>query len=72
MLKVVGSKSLDDLIEKTYLDHIIFKDKLAELRPGMSDEFNKTNTQLLSLKHNFKKTYIGMGYYNTTTPVAEF
>ena len=67
MLKVVGSKSLDDLIEKTVPDHIIFKDKL-KLRPGMSEEFNKTNTQLLSLKNNFKKTYIGMGYYNTTTP----
>ena len=26
MLKVVGSKSLDDLIEKTVPDHIIFKD----------------------------------------------
>ena len=67
MLKVVDSKSLDDLIKKTVPDHIIFKDKL-KLRPGMSEEFNKTNTQLLSLKNNFKKTYIGMGYYNTTTP----
>ena len=28
MLKVVGSKSLDDLIEKTVPDHIIFKEKL--------------------------------------------
>ena len=48
------------------MNHIIFKDKL-KLRPGMSEEFNKTNTQLLSLKNNFKKTYIGIGYYNTTT-----
>ena len=67
MLKVVGCDSLDDLIQKTVPDHIIFKDKL-KLRPGMSEEFNKTNTQLLSLKNNFKKTYIGMGYYNTITP----
>ena len=67
MLKVVGCNSLDDLINKTVPDHIIFKDKL-KLRPGMSEEFNKSNTQLLSLKNNFKKTYIGMGYYNTTTP----
>ncbi len=67
MLKVLGCKSLDDLIKKTVPDHIIFKDKL-KLRPGMSEDFNKTNTQLLSLKNNFKKTYIGMGYYNTTTP----
>ncbi len=67
MLKVVNCNSLDDLIEKTIPDHIIFKEKL-KLRPGMSEEFNKINTQLLSLKNNFKKTYIGMGYYNTTTP----
>ena len=67
MLKVVGCDSLDDLIEKTVPEHIIFKDKL-KLKPGMSEEFNKTNTQLLSLKNNFKKTYIGMGYYNTITP----
>ena len=67
MLNVIGIKSLDDLIKKTVPEHIIFKDKL-KLRPGMSEEFNKTNTQLLSLKNNFKKTYIGMGYYNTTTP----
>ena len=36
MLKVVNCKSLDDLIEKTVPDHIIFKDKL-KLRPGMSE-----------------------------------
>mgnify|MGYP001468325621 FL=1 len=67
MLKVVGFKSLDELITNTIPEHILFKDKL-KLRPGMSEDFNKTNMQLLSLKNNFKKTYIGMGYYNTTTP----
>ena len=67
MLKVVGCKSLDELIKKTVPEHILLKEKL-KLKPGMSEEFNKTNMQLLSLKNNFKKTYIGMGYYNTTTP----
>ena len=67
MLQVVGCESLDDLINKTVPNHILIKDKL-KLRPGMSEDFNKTNMQLLSLKNNFKKTYIGMGYYNTTTP----
>jgi glycine dehydrogenase len=34
----------------------------------MSEEFNKVNMQLLSLKNKFKKTYIGLGYHNTVTP----
>ena len=67
MLKIVGYNTLDELISNTIPEHILFKDKL-KLRPGMSEDFNKTNMQLLSLKNNFKKTYIGMGYYNTTTP----
>ncbi len=67
MLEVVKCTSLDDLINKTVPDHILFKDKL-KLRPGMSEEFNKVNMQLLSLKNKFKKTYIGLGYHNTVTP----
>ena len=67
MLEVVKCKSLDELIQKTVPDHILFKDKL-KLRPGMSEEFNKVNMQLLSLKNKFKKTYIGLGYHNTVTP----
>jgi len=67
MLKVVKCKNLDELIKKTVPDHILFKDKL-KLRPGMSEEFNKVNMQILSLKNKFKKTYIGLGYYNTITP----
>ena len=67
MLEVIKCKSLDELIKKTVPDHILFKDKL-KLRPGMSEEFNKVNMQLLSLKNKFKKTYIGLGYHNTITP----
>ncbi len=67
MLEVINCKDLDDLIKKTVPDHILFKDKL-KLRPGMSEEFNKVNMQLLSLKNKFKKTYIGLGYHNTVTP----
>ena len=50
MLEVIKCKSLDQLIKKTVPDHILFKDKL-KLRPGMSEEFNKVNMQLLSLKN---------------------
>jgi len=67
MLEVVECNSLDELIQKTVPDHILFKDKL-KLKPGMSEEFNKANMQLLSLKNKFKKTYIGLGYHNTVTP----
>ena len=67
MLETVKCKNLDELIQKTVPDHILFKNKL-KLRPGMSEEFNKVNMQLLSLKNKFKKTYIGLGYHNTVTP----
>ena len=67
MLKVVNCKDLNELIKNTVPEHILFIDKL-KLRPGMSEEFNKVNMQLLSLKNKFKKTYIGLGYHNTVTP----
>ena len=41
MLKVVGSKSLDDLIEKTVPDHIIFKTHKNHLKVLMRFD-NKT------------------------------
>ena len=67
MLKTINCKDLDELIKKTVPDHILFKEKFT-LKPGMSEEFNKTNMQFLSLKNKFKKTYIGLGYHNTVTP----
>ena len=67
MLKAVNCESLDELIKKTVPEHILFTDKL-KLKPGMSEDFNKVNMQLLSLKNKFKKTYIGLGYHNTITP----
>ena len=50
MLKIVNCKSLDELIKKTVPEHILFTDKL-KLKPGMSEDFNKVNMQLLSLKN---------------------
>ena len=55
------------LIQKTVPSNILFSSSL-NLKPGMSEEFNKINMQLLSIKNNFNKTYIGMGYYGTNTP----
>ena len=67
MLNKIDCTSLEDLIKKTVPSNILFDSKL-KLKPGMSEEFNKINMQLLSIKNNFKKTYIGMGYYGTETP----
>ena len=67
MLDQLNCSSLDELIEKTVPANILSKSEL-NLKPGMSEEFNKVNMQLLSIKNNFKKTYIGMGYYGTITP----
>ena len=67
MLKSINCSSLDDLIEKTVPSNILSESSL-NLKPGMSEEFNKLNMQLLSIKNNFSKTYIGLGYYGTITP----
>ena len=67
MLKDINCASLDDLIEKTVPKNILLNSNL-NLRPGMSEEFNKINMQLLSIKNNFQKSYIGLGYYGTITP----
>jgi len=67
MLEVVGCESLDHLILKTVPSNILY-DSPLNLKPGMSEEFNKINMQLLSIKNNFNKTYIGMGYYGTNIP----
>jgi len=67
MLNTIGCDSLDSLIKKTVPSNILYSSSL-NLKPGMSEEFNKINMQLLSIKNNFNKTYIGMGYYGTNTP----
>ena len=67
MLNTIDCDTLDLLIQKTVPSNILFNSSL-NLKPGMSEEFNKINMQLLSIKNNFNKTYIGMGYYGTNTP----
>ncbi len=67
MLKKIKCNDLEELIKKSVPKNILF-DQSLKLKPGMSEEFNKINLQLLSIKNNFKKTYIGLGYYGTVTP----
>ena len=45
MLKLINCSSLDELIEKTVPNHIIFKDKL-KFRPGMSEAVSYTHLTL--------------------------
>ena len=67
MLKEINCTSLDQLINITVPSNILTKSEL-NLRPGMSEEFNKINMQLLSIKNTFQKSYIGLGYHGTITP----
>ena len=67
MLNILNLKSLDELINKTVPSNILSDLKL-NLKPGMSEEFNKIYMQSLSAKNTFNNTYIGMGYYGTITP----
>ena len=67
MLEEIDCSSLDDLINKTVPNKILTKKNL-NLRPGMSEQFNKVNMQLLSIKNTFQKSYIGLGYHGTITP----
>ena len=52
MLKSINCSSLDDLINKTVPSNILSESSL-KLKPGMSEEFNKLNMQVLSIKNNF-------------------
>ena len=67
MLDLINCKSLDDLIHKTVPKNILNTHPI-KLHPGMSEQFNKINLQLLSIKNSFHKSYIGLGYYGTITP----
>ena len=67
MLNFINCSSLDDLIKKTVPQNILSNSNL-NLKPGMSEDFNKINMQLLSIKNTFKKSYIGLGYYASITP----
>ena len=54
MLEEIDCSSLDDLINKTVPNKILTK-KSLNLRPGMSEQFNKVNMLLLSIKNTFQK-----------------
>jgi glycine dehydrogenase len=67
MLQSLGLSSIDELIYQTIPDNIRLKKEL-NLPPAMTEQ--EYNEHIISLgeKNKLYKSYIGYGYYNTTTP----
>ena len=67
MLKIIGVKSIEDLLSQTIPDKIRLKSDL-NIPDAISEmEFLKEIKKFSSLNRNFK-TYIGLGYHDTFTP----
>ncbi len=67
MLKKIGAKSLDELIDKTIPDSIRLK-KPLNIPDGISETEYLSHIWEVAQKNKVYKSYIGMGYYNTITP----
>ncbi len=67
MLKTIGCKSLDELINQTVPKKIRLKDSL-ELGEAMSETELLNNLNELADKNKVFKSFIGLGYYGTITP----
>lgn len=69
MLRKIGVKSLDELIDKTIPANIRLKEPLALPEAMTEYEFAK-HIAGLAAKNKIYTTYIGMGWYNTITPAV--
>ena len=69
MLRRIGVKSLDELIDKTIPANIRLKEPLALPEAMTEYEFAK-HIAGLAAKNKVYTTYIGMGWYNTITPAV--
>ncbi len=67
MLKTIGVKSLDELIDRTVPSSIRLKKQL-ELPSAMSENDYISHIKEISHKNKIFKNYIGQGYYDTITP----
>ncbi|WP_028303861.1 aminomethyl-transferring glycine dehydrogenase [Oceanospirillum maris] len=67
MLNVLGSDSLDDLIEKTVPGSIRLEEALA-MDSGISEVAALAELKALADQNQINKSYIGMGYHNTHVP----
>ncbi|KAA6330655.1 Glycine dehydrogenase (decarboxylating), partial [termite gut metagenome] len=69
MLKKIGVKSLDELIEKTIPSNILLKEPLV-LPETLSEHEYAKHIAELAAKNKIYTSYIGMGWYNTITPAV--
>lgn len=67
MLKVIGTGSLDNLIDETVPASIRLKEKL-ELGEALSEQELLMYLRHIAEKNKLFKSYIGCGYYGTFTP----
>lgn len=69
MLKKIGVKSLDELIEKTIPANIRLKEPM-KLSETLSEYNFAYHIGELAAKNKLYTSYIGMGWYNTITPAV--
>ena len=67
MLKLIGVKSLDELIDKTIPNTIKLNKNLLLDSPKSESEFLSSFKKVVEKNKKFK-SYIGMGYYDCITP----
>ncbi|CBJ30901.1 Glycine dehydrogenase (decarboxylating) [Ectocarpus siliculosus] len=67
MMKTVGVKSLDDLVDRT-VPHSIRLDEPLDLEDALSESEALTAIRKIADKNQVMKNFIGMGYSETTVP----
>ncbi len=67
MVESIGTKNLEELIDKTIPTAIRLEGNL-NITPAISEVEYLTELKKVAAKNKLYKTYIGQGYYNTITP----
>jgi glycine dehydrogenase len=67
MIESIGTKNLEELIDKTVPAAIRLEGNL-NITPAISEVEYLTELKKVAAKNKLYKTYIGQGYYNTITP----
>ena len=69
MLRKIGVKTLDELIDRTIPSQIRLKSSLS-LPPAMDEREFAIHIASLASKNKCYKSYIGTGWYDTLTPAV--
>ncbi|MBD3638109.1 MAG: aminomethyl-transferring glycine dehydrogenase [Crocinitomicaceae bacterium] len=67
MLKAVGVKNIDELVNKTIPQQIMLK-KPLQLNEAMTEQEYLHHLELMAAKNKLYKNFIGQGYYGTVVP----